>query len=351
MSIMAPSQESSEYDQSLTDYILKSRKVKTTVLPVEHVSPKLQKIYETNATKSRLFSIPPELRNRIYRLVVAGKEIHVFGYNPRNISEARLNVKRKFFRSICQRDTTELEDARAYKACQEAKNQETFTQRHSKCQLSGGGSKPTSDFSLDFLRVCRQIHQEAALMPFQDNTFIFDDIIDLEGFVEFQIPAQVAAIQHISLDCRSFESDEAFEKRLQKKLGKLKNFIVFRASWLSDLPATVDIDHDATGSLLRFRRINIEKATFVAYNPASQAWSDERRHEALEWSRFMETALMKEWIEPEVEHAENEKEEVAMKESVGQGKKAQASKKGKSATQTKAKRVTKGSRASKKTRA
>ncbi|KXT15564.1 hypothetical protein AC579_9970 [Pseudocercospora musae] len=193
---MAPLQKPSGYDQSLIDCIPKSLKVKSTVLPVEAVSQKLQKIYETNATESLFFSIPPELRSRICRLVVAGKGVHIFGSNPRSVSEASLNLKRKFFRSICQRHTTDFEDVRALRACQEVMNPETYR----KCQCSDEGSKPTSDFDLDFLRVCRQIHQEAALMPFQDNTFIFDSIIHLEVIVELQIPAQVAAIQHISFE-------------------------------------------------------------------------------------------------------------------------------------------------------
>jgi hypothetical protein len=61
----------------------------------------------------------------------------------------------------------------------------------------GRGRHPIQD-GLALLRVCRQIHAEAALLPYALNTFVFWTFIsDLQAFLYGRKKEQIAALRNV----------------------------------------------------------------------------------------------------------------------------------------------------------
>jgi hypothetical protein len=100
-------------------------------------------IAQRNATSSPLLRLPPEIRNMIYTLIIDVNTV-------------------------------------------------VFT----KAGL-GRGRHPIQD-GLALLRVCRQIHAEAALLPYALNTFVFWTFIsDLQAFLYGRKKEQIAALRNV----------------------------------------------------------------------------------------------------------------------------------------------------------
>ena len=79
--------------------------------------------------------------------------------------------------------------------------------RDGKLQMHGPASSTYHDnhrdsrLDLSLLRVCRQIHEEAALIPYAFNTFAFDEGLDLDLFVSRSLLApQRKAIQSLQIN-------------------------------------------------------------------------------------------------------------------------------------------------------
>lgn len=131
---------------------------------------------DKNATRSPLLRLTPELRNRIYKLVLCPGSIHIWCRNSLKktvVTHINCAVSKS---STGPMDSWQKEDA--YE-CGSA-NDTTFA---------------TLDLSL--LLVCKQIHEEVALLPFTSNTFIVDSPWMLATFANQLITAQRTAITSI----------------------------------------------------------------------------------------------------------------------------------------------------------
>lgn len=136
---------------------------------------------------SPFFRLPPELRNKIYRLLLGGITVHVGG------SPTRITVKRRIVGVVCIKEYCELHFAACWAGDSLGLLRQLTGAAHSHSSListSGGDWAPcdtnfinychAKSFSLDLqlLRVCRQVHNETALIPYAENNFIFADGID-----------------------------------------------------------------------------------------------------------------------------------------------------------------------------
>lgn len=117
----------------------------------------------TNATQSPLLRLSAELRNRVYKLVLGGHDIHI-GYD---------RAGKELAHSICvaphRNDSTgdDTSDNPTYKNAN----------CHGRCLVFANGACKSNrkvPVELSLLRVCKQIHEEAALLPFMLNTFLFE---------------------------------------------------------------------------------------------------------------------------------------------------------------------------------
>lgn len=137
---------------------------------------------ENPKPKASFLSLPPELRNEIYRLVLGGRTIHIHGTtgNPRKF--------KLVFQTCSSKDGLEPL-ARLTGAAHSSSTTLTGPKDWQPCNKNL--IKSASDFcgqpvnlDVQLLRVCRQIHEEAALVLFSKNSFIFgsDDVALGRGF-------------------------------------------------------------------------------------------------------------------------------------------------------------------------
>ncbi|KAK4542653.1 hypothetical protein LTR36_006225 [Oleoguttula mirabilis] len=119
-------------------------------------------IAQGNSTQSNLLSLPAELRNRIYGLVLGGQTLHIYSHTHYDHGSKRRI--RNSGHHICCAKVQDDEFAQIVRHADEV----------------------------------FEIHREAALMPFQYNTFAMDDSVYQEPFFERFVPAQIRAITSLS---------------------------------------------------------------------------------------------------------------------------------------------------------
>ncbi|KAK5164683.1 beta transducin [Saxophila tyrrhenica] len=115
------------------------------------------KITQSNASKSPLLALSAEIRNRIWDLVLSKGTIHI------NASPGKRGTRRTTAHGI---------------------DYPTYTGRR---------------YNLALLESCQQIRLEAALLPFELNTFSFRNSKDLDHFTVTRILGQKKAILSITL--------------------------------------------------------------------------------------------------------------------------------------------------------
>ena len=104
-------------------------------------------------------------------------------------------------------------------------------------------------FDIGFLTVCRQIYQEAALIPFAANTFSFRDTSDACKFINAIKPEQTQAISstvYASYLCGTRE--EAYERLVARGFKRLNTFVVcriFEENILVDIDPASDDDEES----------------------------------------------------------------------------------------------------------
>ena len=204
---------------------------------------------ERNRTQSPLLRLSAELRNRIYRFALCGYHIHVF------------QDSRGLCRRLCMATHTDREIAQGIIAKDLSNKSSALTDNHAPCQL---GKSPPTDYPrlpLSLLVVCRDINYEAALLPYQLNTFV---IGSPEGNVSGAatlgeldrrlIQAQKAAIASISLS----PTAHVERSRIEKFKG-LQHLTVFGGVslkliwWNPLLAATRHFFFDVTAKALNFK--------------------------------------------------------------------------------------------------
>lgn len=113
-----------------------------------------------NSTASPLLTLPPEIRNRIYDLVLGRQRLWI-GY---------VRHEHKFKTTKGHRERTHIPGG-----------------LYHRCNLDRG-------LHLGFLCVCRQTYGEAALLPCTLNRFIFQDDWVYRNFEKCTRPAQQRAV-------------------------------------------------------------------------------------------------------------------------------------------------------------
>ncbi|KAK4556799.1 hypothetical protein LTR86_006370 [Recurvomyces mirabilis] len=147
-------------------------------------SKELQAIYNTNATASPLLRLPPELRLQIWKLVLGGHVIH-------------LQPKGKH--TICQSNVDDFELATSLMAVNDGqpKRRPSYNDHHALCKNQHYRTTGTLTLPLRLLQVARQIHQEAALLPYCENTFTAGPVMDLADFAACLISEHARSMRRV----------------------------------------------------------------------------------------------------------------------------------------------------------
>ncbi|KAK4635918.1 hypothetical protein CLAFUW4_00295 [Fulvia fulva] len=245
--------------------------------------------YNKNVQSSRLLRLPPEVRNRIFRYAFSAALVHVWMTDD---EEGTTGKKPKLCRSICLADTDDEAEALAIRE-KKTNGHENWLDRHTKCTHGSASTYRVFDneryesFSrasssnlvspLDQLRTCRQIHSETALLFYQENTFQFCYNVDLQRFLEYLVPAQLRAIQNISILCDDgWRGDDIYDvKQIKKKLPKVKALTIL-AELQGEYDDFKDAQKELIGSLRMFQRLDLEAVNMAAYmwsETVSERWS------------------------------------------------------------------------------
>ncbi|RMY83760.1 hypothetical protein D0861_07276 [Hortaea werneckii] len=181
-----------------------------------------KKAYKKNKKQCLLFSkLPSEIREIIWQHVFGGLTIHILDdaldHNTCVAKVCRLPLD------------PELEVVRLREG-----EQNPHHLRHFRCfeppdqQSSNPRDQPQGLVSV--LRVCRQIHDEAALLPFVVNFFSFARFTSLSRFLDRLLPAQVHAIQRLAwLEHSNWSShwSHAAGIALRRRIPSLSQVVVF----------------------------------------------------------------------------------------------------------------------------
>ena len=147
---------------NVTRRLLKKTCAQSSTLPIVNKQRLTGNSMHRNATASPLLSLPPEIRNRIFNLVLGCQRLWI-SYKPHE----------HFTRTI-------------------------KGQRHH-VHVPGGlyhqtGARFDKKLHLGLLRVCRQTYGEVALLPYALNTFFFKDVWVRRKFMKERRPVQQRAI-------------------------------------------------------------------------------------------------------------------------------------------------------------
>ncbi|KAK5740935.1 hypothetical protein LTR17_004289 [Elasticomyces elasticus] len=223
--------------------------------------PKGQQRSSTNQTQSALLSLPPEVRNRIYFLVLEGCKLHVecVSQTPRRSARRRVY--------LCQHG--ESDEERIAWVLRERKDDQALTshsEAHDICRQRSISTKP--HITLGFLQVCRQIHQEAALIPFTSNHFIFGSGGSLLNFTRLILLTQARALRHITLVARSSGFENAHTHGiLASKMRGIEKLTIFLEMWFGD-HLTRPQKQRLMSKLGVFKSLPLESLAIVGYNAA-----------------------------------------------------------------------------------
>ena len=155
------------------------------------------KKHRTNlAQSSPILRLPPEVRNRVYEFVLGGELLHI-GVSW-NTKDNRAACRRTTV-TICKADVDDCEAAATIRASVDVREIPSYAKRHRKCKNIVYGDRMQYSNITRLLQTCRQIHEEAALLPFQANTFDFESKESLMAFQRMTLRIQQRAVQTFSL--------------------------------------------------------------------------------------------------------------------------------------------------------
>lgn len=255
---------------------------------------------------SPLLKLPSEVRNRIYE--------HVFGIGILHVgssSQYHFTDRGAFPKSICCADESEADAARYIRESEDLSSEDLFTTRHYKCHHHADGSGFWK--GLNILTVCRQIHREAALLPYKLNTFYFNNIFWI--FSVFQ--RKLAGEQRKEIRSIGFfqESMDAFpaEELKSDDMRNVQNLSVFVhhrhrdsalvAAWL----ARDDKDSDDLGTglfnYLKQLDLDLQNVSVTIY-PRDKVGNMVSVEAFKQWSIYVEKKLL-EINEAKAEHTKD----------------------------------------------
>ncbi|KAI7499415.1 hypothetical protein KC367_g4527 [Hortaea werneckii] len=134
----------------------------------------------------RFLDLPTELRLNIYDLALGGRTLHVGDPCSADGSQRIRPCKAlKQDDEVRSRDIKDLPDL--------------FVYRHLKCKTSEYDNGAFGRHGLALLSVCRQIYNEAASIPFSENTFTFSSPTQMQRLVASLTQDQQRAISNVTL--------------------------------------------------------------------------------------------------------------------------------------------------------
>lgn len=169
-----------------------------------------------NARQSPLLRVSPEIRNKIYKLVLGGYAVHVF---PGPVSG---NIHR-----ICT--SPHVDEETSDNNSGDSRHSWLDTDPHKDCRRSWDlrGGERHDKLDLRLLQACKQIHEEAALLPFASNTFLLETVPQLAWFSECLLSAQRSAVASVvlnraDLSLSPYRVSQADKARLRRLTGLKK---------------------------------------------------------------------------------------------------------------------------------
>ena len=134
--------------------------------------------------------LPSELRAEIYRLVLGGRTIHI---DYPGCKDAQHFIDGQSF--ICSAAISDAESFAQHGWEPKAPPMKLyFAIRHNKCTGSVAAALP-----LWIMGLCKQVYNEASLVPFQENCFTFSAPQSIEAFLRHLNPLQQKALSHVGV--------------------------------------------------------------------------------------------------------------------------------------------------------
>ncbi|KAK4957651.1 hypothetical protein LTR10_005618 [Elasticomyces elasticus] len=243
----------------------KKRKRPTRILATRKwVSEKLREIYNRNANDSPLLSLPPEIRTRIWRSLLSGHTVHVDASDIDKVQHY-----------VCKNMISDHELAQTEKADKATMHFRAYQNHHMRCRPANQyvvEDKAVSRLHLNALRTCRQIHQEAAILPYAENVLAFASNNSLDYFLDTVVLEQARALQRIVIarsDQGSYDPplDVKFLKSKLQNLEELIAFVVFSGGATARHFSSEQYVRDLEArNLLAFDGVLIKQVTVAAYN-------------------------------------------------------------------------------------
>lgn len=201
--------------------------------------------------------------------------------------------------TVCSRSrVNERQHVQTIKHSETHSSFERYSSLHSNC------ASPVRLESLVHLtRVCRQIHQEAALLPFADNEFSFSSMIALETFLKAIVPSQARALQTILVVLGDF-SDRGGGAQLTRffngRLHSLHNLIILlevHTPWHSlDFVNVADSKARRSHLILQFSHLPLDSVSVVTYMTRYEPFYGRVPVEGVRsWEERIEQQLMTPW--------------------------------------------------------
>ncbi|KAK3651651.1 hypothetical protein LTR56_005459 [Elasticomyces elasticus] len=222
-------------------------------------------VYTSNATNSPLLGMPPEIRNRIWTFVLGGRDIHVTASELKTTGfwlwKKTHFPKLPFRLCICWGEDVEGQIA-TIKASQTKDYRKQHSDVHKACFDHKRTTSTGLELGLPLLEICRQVHQEAALLPFAENHFSFATTAAFDDFIRLVLLHQARTLQHISLvvDPPTFNLHPA-RQLLKSKLQGLKHLKIY-----VELPRRFMLEEARISqNIAVFEPSPIESASVVAY--------------------------------------------------------------------------------------
>ena len=169
---------------------------------------------DRNTDESPFFRLSPELRNRVYGLLLGGYDIYV--YRPYCMGGYYID---------CVAVESETTWTEALSAETTAPQDHMETRKLYDPYAISDLDRSSLRLDLSLLRVSKQIHQEAALLPFTLNTFVVSEWSSLGGFANRLLMAQKLAILKIELHSRVRHFQ--ISKRERASITKLRGLRCF----------------------------------------------------------------------------------------------------------------------------
>lgn len=227
----------------------------------------------SEVTKPSLLSIPAELRNRIFMLVLRGHTTHVLWVPSRKTLSRPRAADRQTYRSVavCGTGTNDTELAKAIRYATHTREVDTYSNCHAQCRRGEflGSCSKTQSF-LSILQTCSQVHREAAMLPLEHNVFDIANWTTLNQFALRLMPLQRKALKSLSFHHGATASSTRGSARGLESMTGLKHVLIFKEI------STLDHHHILQYGMLigqwlpwhltvALKPFALESATFVTY--------------------------------------------------------------------------------------